>query len=479
MPHTQPAATAPNHTSSAVEPYFWATADQGGASVTWSPDLGTLAAKTPGPLNPDWDAWAQILAFGAPLAGRTPFTQFRRLQPEEEFVVAEGAGRGAGDVVRKRRWSWAGIDVDPQLEPEDLTDHVLTAIRSAIARLPEGHLNPMLSGGRDSRLLTALALVERGNQNLTAWTTSSDTGTSMEELVAARVARILEIDHQIIAPQHSQFAEEFADYARAVEYMSSFHVWLMPVARELTKSPGTILDGLGGGVILGGGFPDEPQLSAGATDEDILASRFTRMARYLDAAEDVFTPGVSQVLKERCWSDFQAVAEPFAQHPNGATLTAYLTRTLPGISMAPTRVLGSAQPTVMPIVDDDVVTAALQIQHAKKDDGAWYPHLLKTVDSRLTELPTAADLTRRRQHVRRGASAAAARWYRDLLLGSSVEPLLSERLRTAEIAHWSALLSKTKPQHLIRGLAMLVLWCDEYGERLNSVHPPYLEDAGV
>lgn len=476
MPHTTPAITAPQHTSAAVEPYFWATAEHRDASVTWSPKLTTLIENAQGPLSPDWDAWAQILAFGAPLAGRTPFAQFRRLQPDQELIATSNAGEPATYAVRNREWSWAKVRVDPQLNPEDLTEHTLNVLRKSIAELPSPALNPMLSGGRDSRLLTALALQTREPQHLRAWTTSSDTGTSMEELIATQLARTVKITHRIVPARHSQFAQDFTDYSRAVEYMSSFHVWLMPVARELAHHPGTILDGLGGGVILGGGFPDDPQLSATASDQEILDSRFIRMARYLDAADDIFAPHVGDVLRGRCLGDFQSVAQPFAQHPNGATLTAYLTRTLPGISMAPTRVLGSAQPTVMPIVDEGVIEAALQIPHAKKYEGTWYPHLLNTADPRLADMPTAADLTGRRTHLRRGASHEAAQWYRDLLLGSPVEPLLSERLRAADIPHWCALLAKTKPQHLIRGLAMLTLWLQEYASTLTDAQPPFAGD---
>lgn len=445
-------------------------------------NLSSLVDSVSAPLTPDWDAWAQILALGAPLAGRTPFIGFHRLQPGEIATPEKSDNDGEPGAsslawqIGQQPWLWEAVEPEPNLKPESLTGDVLDVMRSRIAEL-SGPLNPMLSGGRDSRLLTALAV--QTSSEVTAWTTSSDTGTSMEELVAARIAQRLGVSQRIVPGWHDRFADDVRAYAKTVDYMASFHIWLMPVARELQAAyqyagnAGTILDGLGGGVFLGGGFPDAEDLHASASAAQVVDSRFTRMARYLEAAEEILAPGVAGELVDRSRADFDPIAHRFADHPNGATLTAYLTRTLPGISMAPSRVLGGAQPTLMPIMDDEVIKLALRVPHELKHDGIWYPHLLATADSRLTEQPTAADLTGRRQHQRRVSSPTAAAWFRELIISSPAGALLSERMRRADAAEWSAQLSKTKPQHLIRGLAMLALWLEEYGEKLTDAEPPF------
>lgn len=453
-------------TSSGVEPVFLSRdGDQpvrAGRLAQVIEEQNAAAA----PLTPDWDAWAQILALGTPLAGRTPFAGIHRLQPAESARV-----EGERWQVTTDDWAWEAVEVDHSLEPQQLTGEVLDALRARVTRL-EGPLNPMLSGGRDSRLLTALAA--QYTDDLTAWTTSSDTGTTLEELIAARVASTLGVRQRIVSGHHDRFADDVLSYARTVDFMASFHIWLMPVADELRQHPGTILDGLGGGVFLGGGFPDAPEVLASTpTPQQLVESRFTRVARYLDAADEILAPGLAEELTERSRADFDPIARKYTDHPNGATLTAYLTRTLPGISMAPSRVLGGAQPTVMPIMDDEVISLALRVPHERKLDGIWYPDLLAHADERLTAMATAADLTGRRQHVRRGASHAAADWYRALLLGSPVAGLLSERMRTADIPEWSDQLAKTKPQHLIRGLAMLALWLNEYEDRLSDSEIPF------
>lgn len=460
-------------TSSGAEPVY--VGMKSSAELAPSSSLTDLVDCTEGPLAPDWDAWAEILAFGAPLAGRTAYHGFRRLQPGESAV-----SNGAGWALHHEDWAWANIEPEPELHPVSLTDEVLTGLGRQLRNLT-GPVNPMLSGGRDSRLLTAMMLKERtatgqGVDEITAWTTSSDIGTSMEELVASKVAGTLGVRHHIVPARNEDFPRDVEDYARAVDYMASFHIWLMPVARRLASHPGTILDGLGGGVFLGGGFPDEPGLDGTTVSSArIVESRFNRLARYLEAADDIFAPGVAENLRERAWSDFEPVASAFADHPNGATLTAYLTRTLPGISLAPTKVLGSAQAVCMPILGDDVVAAALRVENSAKHEGVWYRDLLTKADPRLSDMATAAEMSKRRQHVRRGASRESASWYRDLLINGPAAMLLSDRLHHADISHWQNQLAKTKPQHLLRGLAILTLWLKEYGDRLSSVEIPFGE----
>ncbi|MGO1523055.1 MAG: asparagine synthase-related protein [Nesterenkonia sp.] len=475
MPHHQPSSTRLAASTSGVEPVFVNTT---GDQQQHSGSLHALVESPQQPMAPDWNAWAQILALGSPLAGRTPFSGVHRLQPGE---TAEHSGNQW--QLSQPQWLWEQVEPQPDVEPEDLSAEVVDTLRERIGFL-EGPLNPMLSGGRDSRLLTALAAQQ--HQQVTAWSTSSDIGTSLEELVAARVADTLGVAHRIVPARHEEFSRDFTDYARTVDYMASFHIWLMPVARGLGRwqqnhsqpnqpnQQGTIVDGLGGGVFLGGGFPDDPELAETTpSPQQVVDSRFSRMARYLDAADEILAPGVGEDLSERARADFEPIARHYAAHPNGATLTAYLTRTLPGISMAPSRVLGGAQPTITPLVDDSVITRTLRIPHHKKYDGVWYPHLLRTADQRLAGVPTAADLSRRRQHTRRGASRAAAQWYRSLLLNSPVAELLSEQMRSAEDQVWSHQLARTKPQHLIRGLAMLALWLQQHQDQLVGSELPF------
>lgn len=468
---------------SGVQPVY---VESGEEAVHFAAELNLLVETAPRRLTPDWTGWAQIIGIGAPLAGRTTVEGIARLGPMEGMRLAPG---GAPRRIRAE-WPWEQIAPEPGLDPRTLTGEVLDALREQLSGLRARPAQPMLSGGRDSRLLTGLAQeLELGEEHgrpgepgdpgrLTAWTTSSDTGTTLEELTAARIAAGRGLDHRIVTGRHDEFARDFADYARVTGFQASFHVWLMPVARELAQVPGTILDGLGGGVFLGGGFPDDPAvLEADPGPEQLVDARFSRLARYLQVADELLAPGVGSTLAARGREDFAAVAAPLAEHPQGATLTAYLTRTLPGISMAPAAVLGGSRPTAMPIMAHPVVSQALRVEPAAKRDGLWYPDLLRQVGPDLAEIPTAAELTTVRQHVRRGASLEVAAWYRELVLDSPAAALLGEKLRDGDAELWRRQLTRTRAQHLIRGLALLALWLRTYEDRLTETDPTALQEG--
>ncbi|GAB3194120.1 asparagine synthase-related protein [Nesterenkonia suensis] len=460
---------------SGVQPVY---VEERAGAVYFATQLNLLVDTAEGPLVPDWTGWAQIIGIGAPLAGRTTVQTIRRLAPMEQVRLEPGR------EPQRHRASWPWEHVTPELgmAPEELTGDVLDALREQLrgaasggaagADAGGGPLQPMLSGGRDSRLLAGLACENDDVEALTAWTTSSDTGTTLEELTAARIAHRLGIRQRIVPGRHDAFPQDFKDYAEITGHQASFHVWLMPVARELARQPGTVLDGLGGGVFLGGGFPDSPEaLEPGTSAQAVLAARFTRLARYVEVADELLAPGVAESLTAAGREDFTTVAEPLVDHPQGATLTAYLTRTLPGISMAPAAVLGGSRPTAVPIMSHQVVSQALRVEHEAKRDGVWYPDLLRRVRPELAQIPTAADLTTVRQHVRRGASLEAAAWYRGLVLDSPAAALLAPKLREGDVEVWRRQLLRTRGQHLIRGLALLALWLERHQDRLTETDP--------
>ncbi|GAA3180578.1 asparagine synthase-related protein [Actinocorallia glomerata] len=468
---TSEGTTVLHSSLSGVQPLY---VEQTRDAVYFATRLDLLVDTASGPLTPDWNGWAQIIGIGAPLAGRTTVSGIRRLGPMEHLDVAPGGSPRSGRTA----WPWEQITPEPGLTPEELTGDVVDALRDQVGQhAAGGPLQPMLSGGPDSRMLTGLAreaAVAAGAAPaaLTAWTTSSDTGTTLEELTAARIAADLGIRQRIVSGRHDGFSQDFLDYAELTGHQASFHVWLMPVARELAAQAGTVLDGLGGGVFLGGGFPDDPQaLADGAGPQRLLETRFGRLARYLQVAEELLAPGAADRLAAAGREDYTRIAEPLADHPQGATLTAYLTRTLPGISMAPAAVLGGSRPTAVPIMAHQVVSQALRLTHESKREGGWYPDLLRRVRPSFGEIPTAADLTTVRQHVRRGAALDAAVWYRELILGSPAAVLLGEKLRDGDAELWRRQLARTRAQHLIRGLALLALWLRRYEDRLTETDP--------
>jgi hypothetical protein len=428
---------------------------EAGGNVHFCSRVEPLARTQAGGSRPDWDAWAHILAAGGPLGGRTTFDGIRRLQPWSRITATPGA---APDVTATG-WPWLDVESTPGASVDVVRDALAETITDLGMR--QG-LTCLLSGGWDSRVLTAIAagLVP---EQLTAWTTSSDTGTVMEELVAARAAEALGIRHEIVPPRRDEFGADLEHFARSVDYQTSFHVWLVPLARALAGTSRTVLDGLGGGLFVGGAFPDED------SERPLLDRRFERLARYLHGAEEILDPRVVEQIRDRTRASFDTVAAPLADHPFGSTFTAYLTRTLPGISLAPFGLVAAAAPVATPFLNDAVVRAALAIPAEQHAEGRLYPELLRPSAPGLADLPTALDITpQERPHPRRVSSPEAARVLRDLVTREPVRRLLSPELVIADLDVWRKYLNLTRPQHLLRGLATLSLWLDHYEDVLDG-----------
>src|SRR5690606_39645875 len=132
-------------------------------------------------------------------------------------------------------------------------------------------------------------------------------------------------------------------------------------------------------------------------------------------------------------------ATPLLDHHRGATWTAYLARTVPGISLAPYGLLSSRAPVATPFLDDRVVAAAMAIDD--HTDGRLYPEVMRRLDPALAALATAADLTPwPRPHPRRITSAASAAVIRDLVVAPTTRPLVDDNLAAAPIERWREVL---------------------------------------
>lgn len=432
--------------------------DPATGSAYFCSQVDPLVRTRSAPLRPDWDAWSQILAMGGPLLGRTPFAGIRRLAPYERLTApAEQPPQpiGAG-------WPWLEVTSSGQATLAPVREALLETITALGKR---ASLAPLLSGGWDSRILASLAVHTCGS-DLTVRTTSSDTGTVLEELVAAQVAEKLGVAHTIVPPRHDEFAKDLEYFARSVDYQTSFHVWLVPLARALFGNGDTILDGLGGGVFLGGAFPDA------TSDGPVLDQRFARMGKYLEAVDMLLHPNVAAQVRARTRAAFAEVAGEFVDHPSGSAVTAYLARTLPGISLAPFGLLARGNPVATPFLADAVVRPALAIPREQHADGALYKQLLRPLAPKLADMATAAETPqRRRHHRRRVASPEAAEQLRALLSREPVRGLLSPRFAAESVSTWRQMLNQTASQHVIRSLATLALWLQRYRGLLNEPEP--------
>lgn len=408
---------------------------------------------------------SQMVAGSGPLRGRTLVHGIRRLRPGER-LPSEGT-----HVTTRCSDDW--YDVEPDTDDPAALREVL---RETIRRTPPGRqLISLLSGGWDSRLLLALALEAGDGDRLRAYTTSSDTGTILEELVAAQVAQHVHIPHEITVARRDQFAEDLRFFAAAVDFQTSFHVWLVPIVRAIAERYGSpapplerplVLDGLGGGLFIGGAFAD-----AGSSS-DVLGDRINSGAKYLDGPQRVLKEQVAHRMREHIRADMEPEVRKFLDHPHGHILTAFTTRTWPGIALAPHALMRQAADPITPFIAPEVIREGLRIHPSAHADDRLYAQILSEIDPVLAALPTAQEqVPWPRPHPRRITGIEAIRELRRLLLREPVCELVSPALLAAGPEEWRTLLGTTNGQHLIRGLATLSLWLETYEGRVSGFAP--------
>ncbi len=453
---TEDAATIAQRPDGGIEVRTGISGAQG-LYVHLDPDSGEVAiASLPtalvdadvAPSIADWDAWAEIIASGGGFGGRTPFRHVRRLQPTDALVI----GAHGTPMIEPRAWEW----FDEVPEGSATLDDIADALDHVVARIADrAPLHVLLSGGWDSRVLAALAA--RHDPGASAWTTSKDAGTAWEELIARRVARELHLSHRIQQPDAAAFADDMVDYSRTVGYQTSYHVWLNHLVRGLQRRAGTVLDGLGGGVFFGGAFP--PTFGLGSAHE----RRFAQSIRYLRSAPGVLRPEVEEQLTERVRAGFDEVTRPLVGHREVDALSAYLIRTLPGISLGPFGLVARYARTATPFLAHRVVRASAAIPAKDRRDRRLYPALLRRIAPTVADLPTAQEPPPRdRRRPQRGASVRTATAMRASLTAHAVGELLHPDLRHAEVKVWQRHLESKADQHVLRSLWMLALWLDRY-----------------
>lgn len=441
--------------------------DQSGAAPRFvSPlDQGLLVGESVSDLLPqvqgltaDLNGLAQMVAASGPIGGRTLFEGVYRVQPGETLTADRGK------VRRSFNWEWESISPTTR-DVSTLLDAIIAEVDSAVSA---HQVVSMLSGGWDSRMLLAIADRRQAASRIRALTTSSDTGTIMEELVATQVAQMLGITHEIVMPHRNSFSEDLATFAEAVDFQTSFHVWLVPLVRRLGEihpdpREAVVLDGLGGGLFVGGAFSDPP--GAGT----VMDKRLAGATRYLEGAERVLKGPVIANFSEAIQSDASDIVRRYLDHPHGHILSAYLTRTLPGISLAPHGLVRQAARIATPFVSNSVVQAGLSLPPEDHAKDRLYPLLMEQIHPELASLPTAqAQVPWPRPHPRRITSIEAIRHLRSLILTDPLHALLAPELQEGGPSYWRRTLSTTGGQHLLRGLAMLSLWWRRYQEEVAA-----------
>ena len=138
--------------------------------------------------------------------------------------------------------------IPPQLIP---TAPTIDNYAKIFAAVPMGIVCP-LSGGRDSRILF-LALASEGRV-ARAVTVADDEGDTYEEDLAGDVAEAVGVPQERLLGTAADYADEWLERARRVEFEFADHAWLVPVARRLEGSPLPVPDGFAIDVTFSAGL---------------------------------------------------------------------------------------------------------------------------------------------------------------------------------------------------------------------------------
>jgi hypothetical protein len=171
-------------------------------------------------------------------------------------------------------------------------------------------------------------------------------------------------------------------------------------------------------------------------------------------------------------ASWQREAGALRDSPAQLSLTTYRTRTLRGISLAPTSILGAEATVLTPFTDDRVARAALGIAPERKLDGALYREVLGSVNPAVGALPSTNDAAETpdqptgNREIKKGALQGFRERLESTPLGAEVDPGVmksGKRLRKT--------LDSSKSAHVIRALALMSMWQERYSDRLEEIRP--------
>ena len=412
-------------------------------------------------LTVDWEAWAGIFLMTAPLGDRTPFLEIRRLPPFS--TLKHRSGRGPHRI--SHAWPWGEVALDQDAGSETLIDR----LRTTVAGVPPGPVVCPLSGGWDSRLLLMLAC-EREDLSVSAWTLKSSHRGSDESPYARKVAKALGAPLTQIGRGRSFWGDQ-EKVALRCDYQTTHHGWFMPLARRLRDGPHTLLDGLAGGIIVKGHFVTEEMIRA-KTRRERLALLWQQLSN-AGSTSRVLSDRTATTLTKLALRSWQREARALAGSPAQLSLTAYRTRTIRGVALAPASILGDEAAVLTPFTDDRVARAGLAVPPERKLDGALYREVLAAVNPEVGGLPSTNDAaeTPERPTGNREIKKSALEGYRERLRSSplrgEVDPAVLDS--TESLGH---VLDASKPAHVIRALALLSMWEERYRDRLGEIKRP-------
>ncbi len=408
------------------------------------------------PLHVDWPAWASLLMMTTPIGDQTLFSEIKHLEPATAWRAAGGRLERLGFEP-----SWLAAEPDRPPSPEEMVELVAAAIPRRAGPVAIG-----LSGGWDSRLLASL-VSRRPESRLTAWTTSTDDGLDLDITCASAVAETLGLPHHLVTPGPESWLEEHGEVRLRTQYQTLHHGWAMPYARAVHGLRGPLIDGcLGDALLRSRG--DHAEVPLAASHEQARKISWDVMTGHAPRHEQIWAPGVVDVLADLSLSAFHQVMRPVEGHHAMPVLARLVSHR--GVFASAAWLLGPEAEVWLPFVHPDVIAGSLRVPLAERKDHAYYLAMLAHGAGEVAALPSTNDPGAKPEAgPRRTTSPAAlASLAGDIAGSEEVRALLGPRLLAAlgdpelraRQARW------TGPLYVLQWASMLARWQARYRSRL-------------
>lgn len=430
-------------------------------AVYFASRIAPLLAVDTDAITTDWEAWADIIAFGYPLADRTPFRDVRRMIAGSRWTVRDG------HTPELSLSPWPLLPPGPAATPEQ----IVAAITQNVPRVSHHRPMVLLSGGWDSRLLAGITRTTSLRRPI-AWTTSPDDGWDLDVALAVPVAASLQLKHRIHIPEHDAYHRYASSTRRRVQFQTYMHTWLSPLANVVRHRRSPLLDGLAGDVLLKSLFVDA---ATGETRD--RAVRMERVQASLSVAldnPDVFDPLLSEFVRESNRSGFDRAVASIPDFPGDATVAVLLTRTVRGIAPSPLWIFAPESDVRLPFIDPAVIAAALSIPINVKTGGEYYRKVLSTACPASASLPSTNDpRSPEPRRYRRQSSPAALAWMGDLVRTSTDAMSLLPPKVAASVGNPGSSLAEGShlnvPLRILQIASMLAEWQREFEAVLTDI----------
>ncbi|MEO6471787.1 MAG: hypothetical protein ABIR57_07820 [Aeromicrobium sp.] len=442
-----------------------------GDVLLFATTINAILRLVDGKLDPDWDAWAAILAVKCPLGGRTPFASIARLGASISHVVD----------TRTRRFSSARESprtIGENREPASAAE-IAETIKLALVSDPDldpsspqegGYLASLpLTGGWDSRMIAGTACNLFGPGAFSALTTPKHTeGDDPDVTASTQVATFLGITQTVTFPDSSTFSTYASRAFELVEYETWEHLWFEPAVAHLHQRKLPVLDGLAGDAL----FKND------IVSEDLLAARTTaevgdRLWGILNKLPKSAAPGLPDHLRDelvaRARVDMEVSRSGLEGMRDEGRHAMLRTRTCHGIALAPYKMIASHTRAITPHLHPDVANAILSVPWQQKSNSALARAVLEEIRPGLSKLPSTNDRPRTLP------TTGSMRWDSP----NSMDWTRERMSRLNELAHVGLSADDATALHAKRferwrnGLIVLACWLETYESRLTSTRPPW------